>query len=260
MFIQLVIIDVCGVRGGGGVPAYNALCLFMVNTSQSCNRFMGHVSEQKMKEMNEAHQVKKAIKSQDEEVSFKEEVLNKQKAREEIINNLLGIRRIRAPVPGTADENGAATVLKEYVRIEEPKGTWKRVDTLSDDEWTELKNSGGILNEEGVEIVNAHISSLSNNIVSLSNLGEAQIKRLAVKTTKEISLTLSKNPERYGIEDPQTLREVCTSMILPVVLAGLQAAENGKWFKELMRNTNAVVNFNDEEEAKNMVDNIRDML
>lgn len=222
--------------------------------------FMGELNNDQISEMNQAHQVKKAIKKQDENVSFKEEVLNKKKAREEIVNNLLGIRRVRVPAPSSKDSEGNPTVLKEFVRVEDPKGTWKRVDTMSDEEWNELKNSGGILNEKGVELVVAHISSLSNNIVSLSNLESEQIKRMAVKTTKEISLTLSKNPERYGLEDPQTLREVTTSMILPVVLAGLQMAENGKWFKELMRNTNAVVNFNDEEEAKSAVDNLRDLL
>ena len=232
----------------------------MDDTSHILSSSMAEITEDKMNEMNHAHQVKKAIKKSDEDVSFKEEVLNKQKAREEIINNLLGIRRIRVPHPDSGDQNGNATVLKEFVRVEEPKGTWKRVDTLSDDEWDALKNSGGILNEKGVEVVNAHMSSLSNNIVSLSNLGEAQIKRLAVKTTKEISLTLSKHPDRYGIEDPQTLKEVCTSMILPVVLAGLQAAENGKWFKELMRNTNAVVNFSEDEDASSALSNVRDLL
>lgn len=234
------------------------LGLYMGGTTHYLDRLMDDgIDQGKVDEMNKAHQVKRAIKKQDADVSFKEEVLNKKKAREEIVNNLLGIRRVRLP---QQSQNGEVVKLKEFVRVEEPKGTWKRVDKMSDDEWEELKNSGGIMNERGVEMVVAHISSLSNNIVSLSNLEEEQIKRMAVKTTKEISLTLQKNPSRYGIEDPQTLREVCTSMILPVVLAGLQMAENGKWFKELMRNTNAVVNFNDEEEAESAIDKMRDLL
>lgn len=235
---------------------WRSLGLYILHTTHYLDRLMV-VDNKKAQEMHQAHEVKKAIKKQNADVSFKEEVLNKKKAREEIVNNLLGIRRLRVP---QENEDGEVIQLKEFVRVEEPKGTWKRVDKMSDDEWNELKNSGGILNEQGVEIVVAHISSLSNNIVSLSNLGEQQIKRMAIKTTKEIALTLQKNPSKYGIDDPQTLREVCTSMILPVVLAGLQMAENGKWFKELMRNTNAVVNFNDEEEANSALDNLRDLI
>lgn len=218
---------------------------------------MPEISNEQMQQMNEAQQVKKAIKSSNADVSFKEEVLNQDKYKEAIIDSLLGIRRLRVP---EKNNDGEVVALKEFVRVEEPKGTWKRVDKMSDDEWNDLKKSGGVLTEEGVEKVTMHLNSLSNNNISLSNLEEDQIKNLAIKTQKEIALTLQKDPERYGINDPQVLKEICTSVILPNVLGSLQKAENGKWVKELLRNTNAVANLDEAEDESSNLGGLGDLL
>lgn len=203
------------------------------------------VEKEELKKFHEKSTIKNVLKGgkNNGQNSLAQEILGQDQYKQEVIDNLLGVRRIKQPMK-TEDGN---LYLQEFIRLEDQSGRWEKVSNLSDDKLEELKKNGHV-NEEGAKAVLTTLNGLANNNVSLSNLSQTQINNLGEDAVMSIDSKLRSNRKEYGIQSTDDLEWIITNIVSPNVLAGLSKAKNGKFIKELLTNTNLVGTLDDEDE------------
>jgi len=206
------------------------------------------VSEEEMKKFHEKSTLKNVLqggKNQGQN-TLAQEILGQDQYKQEIIDGLLGVRRIKKPMQ---TEEGQL-YLQEYVRLEDGSGRWFKVSDISDDKWENIKE-GGHINEEGAKAVLTTLNGMANNNVSLSNLTQTQINNLGKDAVTSIDSKLRNMKQEYNITNTDDLEWIMTNIVNPNVLGGLSKAKNGKFIKELLSQTSLVGSLDDENEDDN---------
>lgn len=211
--------------------------------------------EEELQKFNEKANLKEVLLGGQEkgENNFRSQILAQDQFKQEIIDGLLRIRRKTVPLER---ENGRI-YFQEFVRLEDGSGQWLPVSDITEQQLKELKK-GGVVYEEGAKDVLTHLNSLTNNMVSLSNLTEEQISELGGQSELALTDMLNDNRDEYGIEHPDDIEWIITSIVRPNVMAGLSKAKNGSFVKELLSQTKLVGSLDDQnEENENFWDNFR---
>lgn len=178
--------------------------------------------------------------------SIAQEILAQDQYKQEIIDGLLGVRRVKKPM----ETEDGQLYLQEFVRLEDQSGRWLKLDDLSDQQWREIKSNGRI-EEEGAKAVLTTLNGIANNNVSMSNLTQKQINKIGEQAVRSIDNKLRSHRQEYGIDSTEDLEWIMTNIINPNVMGGLNKAKNGKFIKELLSQTNLVGSLDDEEEDGN---------
>lgn len=204
------------------------------------------MSDEDLKRFGERANAKQIMKGGqgDGKTSLREQILAQDQYKQDIIDGLLKIRRTREPMQ---DEETGQVYLQEFVRLEDGSGQWLKLTDISDEKWDELKNNG-MINPEGAEDIMAHINSISNNNVALSNLTESEIKDIGRNSSLALLNKLNNNRERYGIQSTDEVEEIVFSIVLPNIMSSLSKAKNGELIGEILRETKIVGSFNDDED------------
>jgi len=211
--------------------------------------------DEELRQYSEASNLKEVLKGgkKEGENTIKSEILAQDQFKQDVADGILQIERQLYPME---NEETGEIYLQEFVRMEDGTGRWKQVSRISDKEWKELKK-GGVANEQCAKDVLAHLNSLSNNNVSLSNLTQEQI--LTLGRDSELTLTdkLTNNRDDYDIQSEDDVKWIIDSIVRPNVMAGLSKAKNGALVRELLRETRLVGSLDDEEDDDGLLDSLR---
>jgi len=175
--------------------------------------------------------------------SIAQEILAQDQYKQEIIDGLLGVRRVKKPM----ETEDGQLYLQEFVRLEDQSGRWLKLSDITDQRWKKIKQDGPI-QENGAKAVLTTLNGIANNNVSMSNLTQKQINKIGEQAVRSIDNKLRSNRKQYGIQSTQDLEWIMTNIINPNVMGGLNKAKNGKFIKELLSQTNLVGSLDDEED------------
>jgi len=202
------------------------------------------LEDEQIQQFNETTNLKQALKGGQSEGrnSVIEEILSQDKYKQQIMDGLLKIRRVKRP-----EKQDGEIVLQEYVRLEDGSGRWKRVSDIEEDKWEDIKK-GGAVNEEGAKDVLTTLNGLSNNNVKLSNLTQDQINDLGLNAAMAIDNKLRNNKDVYGIESTDDVEWIMNDIINPNLLTALSAAKNGNLVAEILREIRLVGSLDDDED------------
>lgn len=203
------------------------------------------VSKEELKKFHEKSTLKGVLKGGDNggQNTLAQEILGQDQYKQEIIDGLLGIRRVKKPM----EDDEGNIILQEFIRLEDGSGRWKMVSDVSDNELEELKKNGHI-NEDGAKAVLTTLNGIANNNVSLSNLTQEQINNIGEDAVRSIDSKLRSKRTEYGIDSTDDLEWIMTNLVNPNIMGGLSKAKSGKFIKELLSQTNLVGSLDDEED------------
>lgn len=203
------------------------------------------MNEDAMKKYQEQATVKNVLKGgkNQGQNTLAEEILGQDQYKQEIVDGLLGVRRIKKPME---TENGQI-YLQEFVRLEDQSGKWYPVHAIDDDKWKELKQQGPVT-EQAAKTVLTTLNGVGNNNVALSNMTQKQINNIGENMVRSIDNKLRSNRKEYGIDSAEEIEWIMDNIVVPNTVAGLSKAKGGKFIKELLTQTNLVGSLDDEED------------
>lgn len=203
------------------------------------------VSEEELSKYHEKATIQQVLKGGKNggKNSIAQEILAQDQYKQEIIDGLLGVQRIKIPM----ETEDGPDYLQEFVRLEDKSGRWFKLSDISDERWKKIKKNGPI-HENGAKAVLTTLNGIANNNVSMSNLTQKQINKIGEQAVRSIDNKLRSHRKEYRINTTEDLEWIMTNIINPNVMGGLNKAKNGKFIKELLSQTNLVGSLDDEED------------
>lgn len=215
---------------------------------------LGYTKEE-LQKFNENANLKEVLKSGKArgENTIKSEILAQDQYKQNIMDALLNIRRVKKPME---DPDTGEIILQEFVRLEDGSGKWKQVKNIPEDTWNELTQDG-VVTEKGAKAILGHLNSISNNNVSLANLKSEEINNIGKESELSLTQKLANNREEYGIDSPDELEWIVSSVVRPNVMANLSKAKDGALIREILRETKLVGSLDDEDDDGGIFDSLK---
>jgi len=203
------------------------------------------VSKEEMQKYHEKATIQNVLKGGKNggKNSIAQEILAQDQYKQDIIDGLLGVRRVKEPM----ETEDGQLYLQEFVRLEDKTGRWLKLSDISDKRWKKIKKNGPV-QENGAKAVLVTLNGIANNNVSMSNLSQSQINKIGEQAVRSIDNKLRSHRNEYGISSTEDLEWIMTNIINPNVMGGLNKAKNGKFIKELLSQTNLVGSLDEDEE------------